>query len=233
MSGTQETALTLARELSGAGEAEEALLELLCQAAEQQWEKRLRPGMTTEDCGKAFPCAVAFTAAADLAAARGGEGVSGFTAGSVSVRIRGAAESCALAEEPAAHGGTADGTLCGARRFLLSGSERMTDWVRQVLERYGQDVTVDTADGERTVRAFLQPMTERDERARSDVTSIGWVDGRLWLYLGQTALEEGEALAWEATRFRVRSCRPYYIGNALSHYWAALEQEREAAECGS
>ena len=28
----------------------------------------------------------------------GGEGVSGFTAGSVSVRIRGAAESCALAE---------------------------------------------------------------------------------------------------------------------------------------
>ena len=73
----------------------------------------------------------------------------------------------------------------------------MTDWVRQVLERYGQDVTVDTADGERTVRAFLQPMTERDERARSDVTSIGWVDGRLWLYLGQTALEEGEALAWE------------------------------------
>ena len=81
MSGTQETALTLARELSGAGEAEEALLELLCQAAEQQWEKRLRPGMTTEDCGKAFPCAVA-----------------GFTAGSVSVRIRGAAESCALAE---------------------------------------------------------------------------------------------------------------------------------------
>lgn len=43
----------------------------------------------------------------------------------------------------------------------------MTDWVRQVLERYGQDVTVDTADGERTVRAFLQPMTERDERALS------------------------------------------------------------------
>ena len=53
---------------------------------------------TAEGCGKAFPCAVAFTAAADLAAARGGEGVSGFTAGSVSVRIRGAAESCALAE---------------------------------------------------------------------------------------------------------------------------------------
>ncbi len=98
MSALQETVLTLARELSGAGEAEEALLELLCQAAEQRWNKRLRPGVTAEDCGKAFPCAAAFTAAADLAAARGGDGVSGFTAGSVSVRIRSAAESCALAE---------------------------------------------------------------------------------------------------------------------------------------
>ena len=109
----------------------------------------------------------------------------------------------------------------------------MTGWVRQILERYGQKVTVQTGETTVDVRAFLQPMTERDERARSDVTSIGWVDGRLWLYLGQTALEEGEALAWEATRFRVRSCRPYYIGNALSHYWAALEQELEAVECGS
>lgn len=30
----------------------------------------------------------------------------------------------------------------------------MTDWVRQVLERYGQDVTVDTADGERARGRF-------------------------------------------------------------------------------
>ena len=93
-----ETILTLAKVLTAAGEDEEPLLEALCQAAERQWERRLRPGVTAEDCGKAFPCAVDFTAAADLAAARGGEGVSGFTAGSVSVRIRGAAESCALAE---------------------------------------------------------------------------------------------------------------------------------------
>ena len=109
----------------------------------------------------------------------------------------------------------------------------MTDWVWQAMARYGQKVTVQAGDTTVSVRAFLQPVTERDEKVRETVAPIGWVDGRLWLYLGQTALEEGEALAWEATRFRVRSCRPYYIGNALSHYWAALEQEREAAECGS
>ena len=69
-----ETILTLAKVLSGAGEDEEPLLEALCQAAERQWERRLRPGVTAEDCGEAFPCAAAFTAAADLAAARGGGG---------------------------------------------------------------------------------------------------------------------------------------------------------------
>ena len=93
-----ETILTLAKVLTAAGEDEEPLLEALCQAAERQRERRLRPGVTAEDCGEAFPCAAAFSAAADLAAARGGGQVSGFTAGSVSVRIRGAAESCALAE---------------------------------------------------------------------------------------------------------------------------------------
>ena len=105
-----------------------------------------------------------------------------------------------------------------------------TGW-EQVLARYGQDLTMEP--GGQTVQAFFQPLAEKSEQVPDEMTGIGWLDGRLWLYLGQTALEEGEALAWEATRFRVRSCRPYYIGNALSHYWAALEQEREAAECGS
>ena len=66
-----ETILELARTVSGAGEAETALLEALCQAAEAAWTGRLREGVAAEDCGTAFPCAAAFTAAADLAAGRG------------------------------------------------------------------------------------------------------------------------------------------------------------------
>ena len=76
-------------------------------------------------------------------------------------------------------------------------------------------------------------VTERGEEVRETVTPIGWVDGRLWLYLGQMALEEADHVMWNGLTFRVRSCRPYYIGDRLSHYWAALELEREAAECGS
>ena len=109
----------------------------------------------------------------------------------------------------------------------------MTDWVRQVLDRYGQEVTVESGMETRAIRAFLQPMTEQREEARGDPTPLGWTDGRLWLYLGQTPLEEADTLGWNGLNFRVRSCRPYFVGERLSHYWAALELEREAAECGS
>lgn len=102
----------------------------------------------------------------------------------------------------------------------------MTDWVREVLDRYGQRVTLCRGDGETEARAFLQPVAERGETAAGAVTALGSVDGRLWLYLGQTPLEDGDGLAWNGRRFRVRSCRAFYVGEALSHYWAALEQER-------
>ena len=97
MSALQEMILTLARAVSGAGEQEdETLLKTLCRAAEEYWRGRLRPGVTAEACGEAFPCAAAFTAAADLAAA--GSGIESFTAGSVSVRACGAAEEDRRAE---------------------------------------------------------------------------------------------------------------------------------------
>lgn len=97
MSTLQETVLTLARAVSGAGEQDEVLLETLCRAAEAYWRGRLRQGVTAEDCGEAFPCAAAFTAAADLAAGQDG-GIESFTAGSVSVKGAGGENAARRAE---------------------------------------------------------------------------------------------------------------------------------------
>lgn len=94
-----EEILTLARTVSGAGEAEETLLDSLCRAARRRWEARLKPGLTPEDCGTAFSCAAAFSAAADLAASRAAGAVGAFTAGDISVKSRGAAETAALVQE--------------------------------------------------------------------------------------------------------------------------------------
>lgn len=106
----------------------------------------------------------------------------------------------------------------------------MTDWVREILNRHGQTVTICDAGGELTAKAFLQPVTERGETVPDAVTGIGYMDGRLWLYLGQTAVSPGERLRWSGLEFRVRSSRPYYIGETLTYWWASLEKARGAAE---
>ena len=102
----------------------------------------------------------------------------------------------------------------------------MTRWVERILDRYGQEVTVEREGEAETVRAFLQPVTERDEVV-PEIAGTGWLDGRLWLYLGREAVESGDFVSWNGRRFRVRSGRPHYIGGELCHWRAVLERARE------
>ena len=102
----------------------------------------------------------------------------------------------------------------------------MTRWVERILDRYGQEVTVEHEGEAETVRAFLQPVTERDEVV-PEIAETGWLDGRLWLYLGRRAVVAGDFVSWEGRRFRVRSGRPHYLGGALCHWRAVLERARE------
>jgi hypothetical protein len=80
-----------------AGEAAEDTLEALCHGAEALWEQRLKQGVTAADCGWAFVCAAALSAAAALSGGRGAAGVSSFTAGDVTVRSAGGADTAAAA----------------------------------------------------------------------------------------------------------------------------------------
>ena len=102
----------------------------------------------------------------------------------------------------------------------------MTRWVDEILRRCGQEVTVEHRGEAETVRAFLQPVRERDE-AVSEIAETGWLDGRLWLYLGRRAVRTGDIVAWNGRRFRVRSGRPHYIGGTLCHWRAVLERARD------
>lgn len=93
-----ETILGLAQMVAGAREWEMPLLETLCRVAESGWAHRLREGVTPEDCGSAFPCAAAFTAAEYLNIGRSGAAAEDFKAGDISVEGRSAADSAALAQ---------------------------------------------------------------------------------------------------------------------------------------
>lgn len=98
-----------------------------------------------------------------------------------------------------------------------------------IAEQYGQTVTLRRASGQRTVRAFIQPMPERQETVPEAQTAIGWMDGRLWRYIGPEEVQPGDGVLWNGQAYRVRSSRVYYLGDAAQHWWAALELEREAA----
>ena len=80
-----EQILTMACGITGAAE-EDALMKALCTAADVNWTNRLKNGMTAEDCAEAFCCAVAFTAAADYTLGMEADGISGFSAGTVSIQ---------------------------------------------------------------------------------------------------------------------------------------------------
>ena len=106
----------------------------------------------------------------------------------------------------------------------------MTDWIQEILTRHGQMVTIRMADGDAATRAFIQPVTERQELMPDEMTGLGSVDGRRWLYLGRSAVDVTNRILWNGMEFRVRSSRPYYVGETLLYWWASLERAKEAAE---
>ncbi len=98
----------------------------------------------------------------------------------------------------------------------------------EILARYGQTVTLREKSGERTIQAFLQPDVSREETVPGAQTAIGWVDTRLWRYIGTAEVQPGDVIVWKETAYRVRSSRAYSLGDRAHHWWASLEMEQEA-----
>lgn len=82
-----EEILDLCRQM-GAGEEQDTLLLPLIEAAQDSLQRRLKAGVSPQDCGSAFPLAVALTAMDGLSGAVGEGDVSSFSAGEVSVQLR-------------------------------------------------------------------------------------------------------------------------------------------------
>lgn len=105
----------------------------------------------------------------------------------------------------------------------------MTGEIQAVMARHGQRMTLRRRGGDVETRAFLQSVTERREREAGAMTALGAVDERLWLYLGREAVDTGDRVLWNGMELRVRSSRPYYAGETLLYWWAALERAKEEA----
>lgn len=77
--------MELVSALYGPG-TDEVVLRTVCAGARAALERRLKDGVTAEQCGEAFPLAAAWLAMDWLREGRGLEGVTALSAGDISVR---------------------------------------------------------------------------------------------------------------------------------------------------
>ena len=120
--------------------------------------------------------------------------------GEVTVRQSGGRSDGCDGGDLAADGGAADASLCRLRGVLLQGGAGMTGVMGEILEHYGQTVTLRSRDGEKSVRAFIQPAAARDETVPGEQTLIGWIDERLWRYTGLEEVQPGGYRYLEGTK---------------------------------
>ena len=90
-----EQVLELLRALGGTGQ-DEAMLRTLCQNACNMLDRRLKNGLTAEDCGEAYPLAAAWIALEWLRGGQGMDGVTWMSAGDLTVRRDGSGDDRAL-----------------------------------------------------------------------------------------------------------------------------------------
>lgn len=90
----EEEIAALAQRLGHVEDGDLEVLRTLCGLARQEVAGWLREGVPTEACGGAFPLAAAWVALAELAAGQDG-GVERFTAGAVSVQMKGRQDAAA------------------------------------------------------------------------------------------------------------------------------------------
>ena len=79
--------MAMAKALGHVTAGQETALEALCQAAETELTRRLRPGVSPEDCGSAFVLACAWMALAGLTAGESA-GVEKFTAAAKVLKVK-------------------------------------------------------------------------------------------------------------------------------------------------
>ena len=93
-----ERVMELLAALGGAG-AEETVLRTLCQGACEMLDRRLRAGLTAEDCGQAYPLAAAWLVLDWLRGSRGMDGVTALSAGDISIRREGGGDGGKLSQQ--------------------------------------------------------------------------------------------------------------------------------------
>lgn len=96
-----------------------------------------------------------------------------------------------------------------------------------ILAQYGQSVTLRTKTGQRQVKAFFQPVTEKAPGEMP--TPLGLAPVGKWLYLGpaEERLEDVTELGWDGRSFTLLRHRGFPVGEETAYRWALAEEMDE------
>ena len=98
----------------------------------------------------------------------------------------------------------------------------------RLLERYGQTVTLIQGGKEQVVKAFVQPITDKEIEQRMP-TEVGICRRDRFLYLGSPdktiEARPGRQVVWNGQGYRVHRANPVYVGERVSHWHAVLTPE--------
>ena len=97
-----------------------------------------------------------------------------------------------------------------------------------ILNTHGKEVQINTAEGQKTVRAFVQKIRKKETHIPEE-TNLGAADLRRWLYIGPAdqPLESRSRLSFDGQSYIVQTAEAIYVGTKQTHWWAILQPERE------
>ena len=102
----------------------------------------------------------------------------------------------------------------------------MQETLAGLIARYGSELTLGGADGERRVRAFLQPLHHRGwSSALRSWTDLGSHGSGRYLLLTDVCPAGFDMVRRGAEQFWLRRWERYEIGGRTLYYWAILTKE--------
>lgn len=101
------------------------------------------------------------------------------------------------------------------------------DWMwNDILERFGQDVTLRGAEGDVSVKALIQPCLERDrEQERPGPLGLGRQDRFRYMGPAGNPLDLDTLVEWKGRAYRVQSA--HLMGEGICPHWWAMLRPRD------
>ena len=104
----------------------------------------------------------------------------------------------------------------------------MTGQLPAIFSRYGQRITLTTADGKTSeIRGFLQPVRKKQEKAPVTVTALGPVSRQRWLYIGSTEIRPGDQIRFRDLMLQAQESQEVCLGSRTLYYRAILHPGKE------